>query len=578
MFSFLKDEHTKQLRLSFRRFFEEGTLTDITINVSGKKFKCHRVILASMSVYYETLFSSNFKEATQEELTLPLDTDCDTFEEVLQFIYCVTDTVDSSHAEKLFQITDFLQINSLKSTLIEQLLYDLDSENCLEYFRLADLYNCPKLLDKALAKTAEHFEDIVKNDVFLLLRSDLVCNLISKTYLSISSEEKIFEAIVSWYHENEEERKEKLSQILNHIRFPQMAIEYLSGTVAKEKFMKPLQRVKLIAEAEKYHTNPHLRHTYSSIRTVPRHHPEEVNMFCIVGCQADRREDGSYSQTHPTVHMFDLLTTKWYKLNYALHEKLLDCTNFAVCPYNNGIFISGGPKNCKGLSFLDVRKKVLSKRRQMNTPRMFHCLVAIKFRLYAIGGKNLNDQRLSSVEMLDTDEQRGRSSNWQNYGRVPVAVSDMTATFQNQKIYIFGGFTDSPDPVPIQCFDTETLDCYLINSPTLPERFVMPKCVLCDNRIIVVCGDGCVYEFFGDESRFKKLGQIQVFLKKHYFGLIQYTGCVFVFGGVGSTQDVVSFDLRTGLTKYHSHFSPITCTSVYGGFFTSTKLSGLTPL
>ncbi|ESO83658.1 hypothetical protein LOTGIDRAFT_133026 [Lottia gigantea] len=259
--SLVKDEHNKCLRQSLKRFYEEEMLTDVVINVSGRKFKCHRIILASLSVYYETLFHSQFIDAQEKELTLQVDGS--TFEEVINFMYCRTDTINTLNAENLFKIADFLQIESLKEVLEQQLLKDLSVENCLEWFRLADLYNCPRLLEKSLSMTAGNFGSVFDNDQFLLLSSNLICNVLSKTNLSVPSEENIFEAVVKWYRADIKGRKSSLSFILEQIRFPQMSLGYLEK-VGKESFMKPLSRLRLIEEAKNYQSNPHLRYVKMS--------------------------------------------------------------------------------------------------------------------------------------------------------------------------------------------------------------------------------------------------------------------------------------------------------------------------
>ena len=48
----------------------EGLLCDIELEVDGKRLSAHRALLAAISPYFKTLFTGNFKEATENVVTL----------------------------------------------------------------------------------------------------------------------------------------------------------------------------------------------------------------------------------------------------------------------------------------------------------------------------------------------------------------------------------------------------------------------------------------------------------------------------------------------------------------------------
>lgn len=67
--------------------YEKGLLSDVTLNVRGKKFNVHKIILAAGSEYFETLFLSSFREAQQREFSV--DDDPNLFDSLIAWIYKV---------------------------------------------------------------------------------------------------------------------------------------------------------------------------------------------------------------------------------------------------------------------------------------------------------------------------------------------------------------------------------------------------------------------------------------------------------------------------------------------------------
>jgi len=68
-------------------FHDAEKYTDVKITRNNEmSFKCHKIILASASNFFDTMFSANFKESIAENISLP-ETNGHTFKDILHFIY-----------------------------------------------------------------------------------------------------------------------------------------------------------------------------------------------------------------------------------------------------------------------------------------------------------------------------------------------------------------------------------------------------------------------------------------------------------------------------------------------------------
>ena len=70
--------------------FDNPVLSDVTIAITGnggtRRWRCHKVVLASMSSYFHSLFTGGMSESSQPEVVLK-DVDSDLMEQVLRLLY-----------------------------------------------------------------------------------------------------------------------------------------------------------------------------------------------------------------------------------------------------------------------------------------------------------------------------------------------------------------------------------------------------------------------------------------------------------------------------------------------------------
>lgn len=131
-----------------------------------------------------------------------------------------------------------------------------------------------------------------------------VQDLISNTQLNISSEEKVFTAVLNWI-KHESDRKKHIAELISNVRLPLLNREFLMEHVETEPLVREDPHCKeLLLEAMKYHLLPEQRASLVSQRTLERR-PEGMRqyLFAVGG--------GSLFAIHNECEVYNLKTNNW---------------------------------------------------------------------------------------------------------------------------------------------------------------------------------------------------------------------------------------------------------------------------
>lgn len=90
----------------FISLLNQKEFSDIVLIAEGKKIYAHQVILASRSQYFEALFSHNFKENVQKEITFN-DIPYDFFMLMLKHIYSDKVTIEKKNIYDILSVSLF---------------------------------------------------------------------------------------------------------------------------------------------------------------------------------------------------------------------------------------------------------------------------------------------------------------------------------------------------------------------------------------------------------------------------------------------------------------------------------------
>ena len=123
--------------------FDNPTLSDVTLvcgTTDRRTFRCHKVVLASMSTYFNALFTAGMQESSQSEVVLQ-DVDPDLCERVLRLLYGQPQELTPENVLTFVHLGDFYGISQLQK----------HTESLLETFVTVDASNCCAKLAEAAA-------------------------------------------------------------------------------------------------------------------------------------------------------------------------------------------------------------------------------------------------------------------------------------------------------------------------------------------------------------------------------------------------------------------------------------------
>lgn len=129
--------------------------------------------------------------------------------------------------------------------------------------------------------------------------------MISNTQLNISSEEKVFTAVLNWIKHDLSERKKHIAELISNVRLPLLNREFLMENVETEPLVREDPHCKeLLLEAMKYHLLPEQRSSLVSQRTLERK-PEGMKayVFAVGG--------GSLFAIHNECEVYSPKTNSW---------------------------------------------------------------------------------------------------------------------------------------------------------------------------------------------------------------------------------------------------------------------------
>ncbi|XP_053386797.1 uncharacterized protein LOC123542437 [Mercenaria mercenaria] len=154
-----KDAEKIRNETSTYDFTEKSWRTDFVLVVEETRLYVSKAILSLVSPVFDTMFQSNFKESTCDELELP-GKKLDDVVEFLRCIYPNTCTkITSDNAENLLPLIEEYQVLQLKTKCEDALLKnDIDEctvEELFQYLRLSSLYDLKELREKCIFLAAD---------------------------------------------------------------------------------------------------------------------------------------------------------------------------------------------------------------------------------------------------------------------------------------------------------------------------------------------------------------------------------------------------------------------------------------
>ncbi|XP_066283325.1 kelch-like protein 12 [Branchiostoma lanceolatum] len=193
-------------------------LQDVILQVEGRQFPCHRLVLSAASPYFRAMFTSSMAECRQKTVVLQ-GLDAAAFEKILKFIYSGTLHMSLDKVQPLYQAADLLQLDYVRNACSSYMAMNVERSNCLDMYKFADVFSIDAVLKQCLPCIYKYFAKVASTEEFYGLSVNQLTEIISHDELDVREETTVWEAVVRWVQHSREDRLHHLPSILPHIRF-----------------------------------------------------------------------------------------------------------------------------------------------------------------------------------------------------------------------------------------------------------------------------------------------------------------------------------------------------------------------
>ncbi|KAF7656589.1 hypothetical protein LDENG_00039120 [Lucifuga dentata] len=438
---FQATNHAEQTFRKMETYLQHKQLCDVLLIAGDHKIPAHRLVLSAVSDYFAAMFTSDVREAKQEEIKME-GVDPEALRSLVHFAYTGVLELKEETIESLLAAACLLQLSQVIEVCCNFLMKQLHPSNCLGIRSFADAQGCVDLLSVAHNYTMEHFLEIIQNQEFLLLPTAEIVKLLSSDDINVPDEETIFQALMMWVKYDVQHRQQDLGLLLAYIRLPLLPPQLLADLENNKMFSDDLECQKLLMEAMKYHLLPERRPMFQSPRTKPR--KSTVGALYAVGGM-----DATKGST--TIEKYDLRTNTWVQSTKC----------GPPCPPCPHIDMDSGSLNVVPPSCcLDIIELTKGKESDFSCIAMTHysvaqsqkekCIAVLEGPMYAVGGHD-GWSYLNTVERWDPQARQ-----WNYVASMSTQRSTMGVTALNGKLYAVGGRDGSSCLRSMECFDPHT--------------------------------------------------------------------------------------------------------------------------
>ena len=458
----------------------EKLLSDVTLDVEGRTFAAHRCVLASSSKFFNGLFTNDMKEKSAPVVKLE-GIPASVMDQLLSYLYTGEIQVSEANAEDLIVSANYLLLPRLKNIACKFIERHMTSSNCIFNYLFAEKYECNDLQSYARELIKQNFGTVGRSKEFSLLSFDHVKDLISRDDIVITAEEDIFEIILEWIGETQQERERYFAELFRHVRLNSisehclytklMCHDLVLGNEECRRILMDEMRWRALYQGQEIppqRPRTCLETHEDAIITCGGLSPDglvrnltlcyvpasktwyqlapTISRRCRHGfaaCQGFLYAIGGKGEDtfHSSVERYDPRTNTWsYVASMAKKVKLVGAATLQGFLYIVGgieFTVEQGRRRCDTVQKYDPTTNFWTLAAPLSSRRSSVCLVADADYLYSIGGLG-DDDFLSCLERYDP-----KLNTWTQLAPMSEKRGCACGVSLNEKIYVFGGTVDA---------------------------------------------------------------------------------------------------------------------------------------
>ncbi len=182
-----------EICLVLRRLLVQTLL--FSLQCGKKTVSCHRVVLACISRYFRTMFTSDMKECKNEKITIN-DIDDHALVSLINFAYTAKIKITVDNVQSLLYASSILQVETVANACSDFMKSHLDPPNCIGVYTFAEQHGRQELMRKVDQYIQDHFLDVVECDEFMSISPKHLISLVESPDLNVENECDVYEAVI----------------------------------------------------------------------------------------------------------------------------------------------------------------------------------------------------------------------------------------------------------------------------------------------------------------------------------------------------------------------------------------------
>ncbi|KAI8375925.1 uncharacterized protein BYT42DRAFT_368127 [Radiomyces spectabilis] len=191
----------------FAKYFNSRDFSDVLFRIHGIDDSHdnepaivygHRNILAALSPWFQTLFTSGMRETFENEVNI-FGVKRKLFMRVLRYCYTLHISIRGvADAYELLAAADRYQMVSLRDEVLRFLRHEITLHNVLEIWWWADTLDCEKTSDACRQFVSSHFVELIKQPSWINADARVLKLALQIDKGCLPTEQALYEAVVLW--------------------------------------------------------------------------------------------------------------------------------------------------------------------------------------------------------------------------------------------------------------------------------------------------------------------------------------------------------------------------------------------
>ena len=460
-----------------------GLYTDFSIRIDDVVIACHRNILAVGCEYFDTMFQSGYKEASDGVLALS-NVNVQVVTDIISYIYMQEITIDFEKVVEYLDIAEMFLLKDLKEKVNDVIDDNLTVDNCVQCYQICHMYQLTECCRKVKQLIASNIDVVALNEDFTALSFDEVMGIVSEQNITCRDADAKAKTAVAWILKEKKQRTKYLKDFIAHIDLKRSSPSYLKD---------------MYQEFKDYFTSN--RYIDDEIKAAIEYTEKQPSKMIIFGGWND------FYRLNHDVWVLDL----YGKNDFYAGElpEPLQADSPARCVTPHGVFQTGGKRS--GLYMRETNAECY----------LFHPLTTELIHLPDIPHATSTGTATcvdDSVFVLSADHANKmvqrldfKNKKWTRLRNMIIpAILPIVWSVAHQ-LFVLSDSIEGLKDVFLQCYDTMN-DIWSLKSPPPAENITKVNVLFVDEDAYLVGGEGCLcLRYIVEQDMWETLPQPSVY-------------------------------------------------------------------